>query len=427
MTDKGGELEFIIDFGLSEYKGTKGFGIESQYKGNHSKSIRFLGTKSGLSYKYKEDYNGNLKDKWDILVNSNANYKEDSGWKYLFDKNHVTKEGLREKLKTIVHSGKIELSDSNGFATWIVLKNVEWSNSIIKFNMKLFDEKPISVLFRYNDPHNYYGVNFDPSRGIINLFKRVDNNEINLETVIIKLFLDKWYRVKFLLNIDYFKMVIQLDKIWEEKLIFSRNIEGLTRGTLGFATKGNKSFFINGIDIDEITQINAKKSNIDNKRSWNQLLRKVSYKDRKIYCRESFYQDLESISRCLNIHFYCRLRCDEIIPSVENILNYSCLKDCIRAAFNISKTDGRIQEFNLKYIPKINSKIDYKPLDSPNYRRGIIKKIKTVNLKTILGIEYFDENGSKINILQEFPNQNIKRCGSVLKLRSDCNKNKINK
>lgn len=50
---------------------------------------------------------------------------------------------------------------------------------------------------------------------------------------------DEWYRVKVDYNFDKIKVYIQSGNVRENKLLFNKELKGVTRGTIGFATKGN--------------------------------------------------------------------------------------------------------------------------------------------------------------------------------------------
>lgn len=54
------------------------------------------------------------------------------------------------------------------------------------------------------------------------------------------LFKDKWYRIQVEYNFEIVKVFIQTEQIREHKVLFNRKLKGLHRGTIGFATNGNK-------------------------------------------------------------------------------------------------------------------------------------------------------------------------------------------
>jgi len=54
------------------------------------------------------------------------------------------------------------------------------------------------------------------------------------------LFKDKWYRFQVDYNFEIVKVFIQTEQIREHKVLFKRKLKGFHRGTIGFATNGNK-------------------------------------------------------------------------------------------------------------------------------------------------------------------------------------------
>ncbi len=72
INDKGVEVEFLIEGQQSFFKGTKSFGITSLPKDVYNRSFRFIGNKTAVYFRYDEDFNGNLKEKWSINHDLNA-------------------------------------------------------------------------------------------------------------------------------------------------------------------------------------------------------------------------------------------------------------------------------------------------------------------------------------------------------------------
>ena len=393
LSDKGGEIEFMIEIGMSDYRGTRGFGITSESKGTHVRSIKFLGTKAVVYYKFREDFSDKITKNWNIYNNKKSDDVTSSFWSVINKSDYVNKEGKKETLKTIMHTGKIRMSGEMNYASTIVLKDAEWANGIIKFNMKLFDDKPVAVLFRYVNQDNYYGVDFSiqSSTGNFKLFSKIEGSVKEIDSKTIKILIDKWYRVQIVLEFDEIKVLIQNDKIREKKLIFNKKVEGISRGSLAFATNGNTKFFINGVIVDDYNKY-KKELFPDNKRSWNNLMKHLSSKDRKIYCRDIFDNEKEEIQRCIDPHFYCSIRCDELISTVENLLNLSCFNDCVRTSnTELAKKQGQSLKTvmgNHTWIPKQNDKCDYKPNDEEQYRMATIKSVKRKGDDFIVTVSY---------------------------------------
>ncbi len=53
---------------------------------------------------------------------------------------------------------------------------------------------------------------------------------------------DTWYRVEVSYNFEDIEVKIQTENIREKKVLFKRKVEGLHRGSCGFATNGNIYF-----------------------------------------------------------------------------------------------------------------------------------------------------------------------------------------
>ena len=107
------------------------------------------------------------------------------------------------------------------------------------------------------------------------------------------------------------------------------------------------------------------------------ILKTISRKDRILYCRNVYNSIISEIQRCIEIHNYCQLRCDESIPKVENILNYSCSKDCIRTAHLAEGKNELSRLINMdKWNHKKNDKCDFLPNGKKIYRMCIVKKVR---------------------------------------------------
>jgi len=281
------------------------------------------------------------------------------------------------------------------------------------------------VLFRYNNLDNYYGINFSiqSSTGNLKLFSKFEGVSRVVDAKTMKLLLDKWYRIQIVLEFDQVKMFIQNDKIRENKLIFNKEILGLSRGGLGFATNGNSRFFVNGVKVDDYNQF-RKEIYPDNKRSWNNLLKHLGIKDRKIYCRDVFDNEKVEVERCMDPHFYCQIRCDEIVPTNENILNFACFNDCVRTSnlelANKMKNSLKNIVGSHVWTPKKGDKCDYKPKGEEVFRMCTIKSVKKRGEDLYVKLSFEgDEVGDGVNDLK-FPDSSLKKCGEALSKRNDC-------
>jgi len=213
---------------------------------------------------------------------------------------------------------------------------------------------------------------------------------------------------------------MQSHKIRHHKTLFHREVKnGLSRGSLAFASNGNTKFYLNGISISE-HKPDRKEKFKNNKRSWYDILKYLKRKQRKIYCFGLFNLMQEEIPRCMEIHNYCRIRCDKHIPLVENILNYSCQRDCVRTSNILENKGDGLPKNTGGWVPKKNEKCDYLPKGEKIYRMCFVKEVQKVGGKTKVHIEYLVDGSMTSKAEVKLPSKNLKRCGEALTARMDC-------
>jgi len=236
--NKGGEVQFVIENGQQNYKGSKGFGLVSKSKASHIRSFKFIGHKASITFNFKENYEGIFGNKWKIQNQNDALNSLSNSWNFVNNKK-VKIEGKKIKIKGIYHNGVISSLKENEFGSVISLKNAEWANSVIKFNLLLLDTKPIGTLIRFNDLQNYYAIEFSTSGSKnIKLIKRVKGMSTVVLSKPFKLSLKKWYRITINLSYNIIQLKIQSHVVREHKTIFKTELTGISRGTLGFGSKG---------------------------------------------------------------------------------------------------------------------------------------------------------------------------------------------
>ena len=151
-------------------------------------------------------------------------------------------------------------------------------------------------------------------------------------------------------------------------------------------------------------------------------MRSINKKQRKIYCKELFNYLKDEIERCIEIHNFCQIKCDSYFPRKENILNFSCTRDCVKRANILESNTDKLSELlkNDIWVPKIKEKCDYRLPGENFYRMGIITEITQIGRKTRIRLKYMQDgnNYSKAEIF--YPNKNLKRCGEELTARTDC-------
>jgi len=420
LNDIGGEIEFTIDGPQTFFKATKSFGIISKQKDAYIRSFRFIGIKSSIFYKFKENFLGKITEKWDIHVTDEVEDRNQNNWSYeekrlkIFDEDKL--------IKYIVHKGSIKSKIKNNYGSMLFLKNAQWSNGRVKSNFMFRDQKPFALLFKFVDPNNYYALQFNPKqeKGGIVLMSRIVGSVKIIDTKSIRLNVDVWYRVEILMKNDNIIINIQNDIIRENKTYFELKLEQISRGTIAFATNGNNQLFINGIEIDDYIPHAGKKLDDKNKRSWIDLIKHTDDKNKKKYC-QSVYSLRKEISRCVEPQYYCRLKCDEHIPTIENILNFNCYRSCVK---KIKSNHSEIKIQKTEWSPKIGDKIDFLPKKEKEYKPATVasikvKKVKGHSVKTYF-INYFDNAGNSLKATSPFPDKSIAKCSEKLKVRKDC-------
>lgn len=422
MNDKGGELEFMIEAGASYYKGTRSFGIISKSRDAYVRSYKFIGAKSRIYYKFKDDYQNAITAKWDIRTFNPVKDAKDNLWEYV-DLTYLDKDtNEKKKTRTIHHKGKMAGLSSNDLGTFLILKDVEWNNGLIKSNFYFKDSKIFAYLFRFQDQNNFYFIEFNPSllRDNVKLIAKVNGSSKTIKQETITLSLQTWYRTSVYMENDKIKVFIQTENIRENKPIFEAELEDISRGTIGYASNGNFETYINGVMVDDYIPHESNKNNSRNKRSWISYLKHVETKTVKKFCMNLFGGDEQENQRCRMPSNFCKMKCDDYIPTVENILNFNCYHDCL------GKMETKANEIKVKkaeWKPKIGDKVDFLPKGMKKYTAASIisSQTKKNNKKIeIYTITYLTAAGEQKTAVAEFPSTQIKKCASELPKRKDC-------
>ena len=222
------------------YEKSNAFGIASKEYGPSIRSFRFLGEKSAIYFHYTEDFSGNFEDKWEVVKHPNPVKGTSDSWNFFVDPKNLNSKGELEKIEGIKHTGDITAKNEFNYGSWAVLKNAEWANGTVKFNMLLRSNKPIALFFRYKDQNNYYSLIFNQSLQINNIIlaTKIEGNDKSIKSRTQRLKLNTWYRITVDCNFDDVKITMQTDNIREHKVLFEQKLEGLHRGTIAFAAKG---------------------------------------------------------------------------------------------------------------------------------------------------------------------------------------------
>jgi hypothetical protein len=388
LSDKGGEIEFIIEGEQSSFKSTKGFGVISKPKESYIRSFRFLGQKSTLSVKFHEDYKGKIIEKWSQHVEIAATDKEKDSWEYV--KENRQSKGQFETFQAIHHTGVARVDMEYGFASWVILKNAEFANGVVKFNIKALDMEPFGVVFRYVDPENYYAIQFNikDHRTNIRLIAKVNSSLRVLESkYLIMLQPDAWFRCTLILNYEEMKFLMQQETAREHKLVFTKPIKELQRGSFGIASNGNNNVYFSGVSVEDYKpgQIGKTLGNISKIRTFEEMIKKTHSRDIKSFCGEVYLKPSRDFDRCKQPHSFCQTKCDSLVPYVqEGIINFRCFRDCVKAVNNNNLGKLEITQPNItsgKWEPVEGEKIDLLVKGTTFYRPG-----KVTNTKMILFI-----------------------------------------
>jgi len=64
------------------------------------------------------------------------------------------------------------------FGSWISLKEKEWANGTVEFNLMFFDLGVVAFMFRFADRNNYYAIKIDHKLelGNVQLITRFNGN-----------------------------------------------------------------------------------------------------------------------------------------------------------------------------------------------------------------------------------------------------------
>lgn len=418
LNDLGGEIEFIIDGPQSFYKGTKSYGIISKQQDSYVRSFKFVGVKSSIFYRFKEDFRGKIFDKWENYVPSETQNTGNNFWRY--EEGDLEISGRKKKMGYIKHTGDIKSNVVNGYGSLLFLKNAQWSSGRIKANFQFSSKKTFAICFKYADNDNFYSLEFNPeqSRRTLNLIEKKDGSINILESQSMKLLVDTWYRVEIIMSNDNIAIYMQNDTIREKKLYFKRVMDKIVRGTIAIAVNGNDNLLINGIEIDDYVPHQNSKLGLKNKRTWNNLLKHSNNKAKRLYCNKTYRHEKSEIDECLVPQRFCKLICDEQIPEVENILNFNCWRDCNEKI----KSDSNELKVDTTFKPQVNDKVDFLPKGSSQFRQGIIIGIKnkSKNGKDKYFISFLDDSGNTQTQGVYMHEEKLFKCSAKLHLRNDC-------
>ena len=105
-------------------------------------------------------------------------YAKSNSWTYIKLPHFRNAKGEEENLTGIQHKGKITSLGMYRFGSWISLKEKEWANGTVEFNLMFFDLGVVAFMFRFADRNNYYAIKIDHKLelGNVQLITRFNGN-----------------------------------------------------------------------------------------------------------------------------------------------------------------------------------------------------------------------------------------------------------
>ena len=440
LNDRGGEVKFEIVQGQKNYFGSKAFNIESKDRDSYVKSIQFYITQNNLYTKYIEK----CKDKsidmnWDIIDDIKS-YQYPSKWECVDNPTHTeySNDKNSQMSYAIKQSKGISATTPMTYGSILSLKNTDIVNAMFKISLFFISLNPIGIIFRYKDENNYYHLRMNTNNKIT-LMKRYEGKTFSLQSSSIAITPRIWYT--FIIKIYYDKIFVnvQIGELRNTQQIITVEDNDIQSGGLGIGTDGNDNFYINGIYIDNYDIANDRGRSLqsnENKYSYEKIIKYNTPNTRDKYCKNLIDKSSESevnVKQCKEFHYYCSMRCNEMIHRRESIRNYDCYKSCVSDTINRQKVKNLIESNQVGYgiekgvwSPKEKEKCDYKPEgeygEMATWVKCIILKVKEnegdPEMKKV-EIMYKVEGKNKIEEVI-YPNVNFKKCGTMMKERKDC-------
>jgi hypothetical protein len=416
LNDNGGEVDFMIEGGQGIYTSNNAFGVLSRAMSSYVRSFRFLGKKSSLITAYKENFQGNIFEKWSQEKHHDVYMADDDYWAFSTER-IIAQSGEVRVINSIMHKGRIRANNSMNFASILKLKNVEYTNGYVLINVISYDPNPLGILFRFKDKYNYYGLILDFGKvdGNVTLVSMINTNYSILATKTYILALKTRYDLIIATEYDNIKIFIKSSDINENRNIISIHQGDLQRGTLALASYGNANFILPGI---EITPNLPKHKGFSNTRTFTDITSKANERDKKFYCNKLFNDNQAQFNKCLSSQVYCKYKCDEVIPMSENIINFNCYTTCIKILKQSNDALAILQPNS--WTPQPNSKVDFMPTSQSTFASGTVIKIENEGMDKYLTIEYMGDLGNTVTAKIKFSDAEVKPCGSVLTRRTDC-------
>ena len=276
LTDKGGEIQFILEQGKQLYEGSLKNGIKSQRRGNYLRSFRILGDQSNTCSYFKETYSpSNIFHNWKVVDGRGA-ILGPSDWTF---NTNPSQYGLSIRQNSFIQG------EEYNYGSVLLNKRFDCTDGDFHVNVYITTTSMALLFFRYYDSNNFYALELNSPGGArkIKLIKKVEGvGEVisgSTEAVLPRV----WYRfsIRFLdNNIQVFKQTGNLRNV---ELLLNVTDNDLQRGTVGVGTQGNAGAFFDGIEVKSVHNNNR----VYEQRIWDQCLA-ANEPHRKKFCKSIY-------------------------------------------------------------------------------------------------------------------------------------------
>lgn len=276
LTDRGGEVQFMLEEGRSFYEGTTKNGVKSQKRGNYLRSFRIIGDQSNACNFFKETYSpSNIFHNWKV-IDSKTSIFGPSEWTF---NTNPTKYGLAFRQNSLIQG------DAFNYGSMLINKNFDCSNAEFHVNVFLTTSNMAILFFRFYDPNNFYALELNSPNGPnkMKLIKKVEGVGSVLAGHMDAVFPRVWYRFKIVFDDTKIQISKQTGQLRNVELVINTTDSDIQRGSVGFGTQGNAGAYFDGVEVREING----KENQKEQRIWDQCLA-ANEAHRKKFCKSLF-------------------------------------------------------------------------------------------------------------------------------------------
>lgn len=324
LTDKGGEVAFMIAEGQSNYKGGVFNGVKSVSRENFIRSFKVLGSSKTACHYFNEKYEDiNLLTHWKVVNAKGLSTTRLGSWS--FNANPIGS-GLAFK----------EINDVMGseynYGTSLVNKEFECGEGVFQANVYMDQPKQAALLFRYADENNFYAVEMNqPGDKKLRLVKKSQGTGTVIKGLPIEIEPKEWYRFKILFHQESLQVWLQKGMLRNMQLLFNVTDGDVQRGTVGLASQGNPDVYFDGVGVHEYDpKYGVFTKQNKEQRLWDNCLTGADQGKRKKFCKGVYGSYTEGRKRCEELHKFCEICCDRTISPLENVLNHACWTGCVK-------------------------------------------------------------------------------------------------